>query len=477
LTGTAFRHGYIGSVMRRPPPDASWRTVDVGDLRFHLHPALRAATAVDGEVTVLLAGEVVDLQEESTDADRVAGAVARTARHGLDAVLREVAYLGGRWACFVSHGDEFVAIPDCHATQPIFWTGRSGLTVSSHSHLLAEATGAEPDEATIALMARAQEMGTGGTLYYPGARTPFSDVLPVLPNHHLIRRPGSEPSHERFYPFDDTRLEGGYDRFRELFLTHTRLLCGLGRVGISLTAGRDSRTTFLAAVGHLPSDSFTFTFHDFGRNAADALDDLIGANALSFEFGVPHRILPLDPFDRGTDFADAYDRTFRRTRQFARAAQAFHRCLPGDFHHLMSMVAESGTGFYKSRKQPHIDPERLSSLYSRFEFGSLPEVVEAHREFIGYADFHQSRLGPIDYHDAFYWEARVGRWSILRMQEGDLSHRVLLPFNQRGIIEALQSLPLEERLPKQPLARLGEELAATLRRGELPPCRPEWPVG
>lgn len=467
----SFRNGYLGMSgdVSLPALDG-WQRTTTGDVSFWLHPTLRMSTARRADTAVLIAGEVVDLDASTTDGTRIAeGIAAAAARGGIPAALRHVSDLGGRFACFVSTGGRFAAIPDCHGTQLIFWAQQpAGVAVSSHSHLLAEAVGADVDERTVALLRTAKAMGTGGTLYQPARLTPFVGVSPVLPNCHLIvEGPSAAPRHERFYPFPDTSLgdpADAYDTFRDLFRAHTRLLCDLGPVGISITAGVDSRTTLAAARPHLAPGSFTFTWHDFDKADPAEREDLDVGRAIAGHLGLPHTTVRLEPWEAGTAFATAFTRTFRHLPQFPRAAQAVATQLPEGFHQLQSMCAEVGTGFYRKRTQQTVDAQRLAHLYSPRPFGQLPEVVAAHEELIAYADFRQERLDPLDYHDLFYWETRLGRWAVLRMQEADLSHRMLLPFNHRRIIEALLSLPFEERQAKQPLHRFVAEHIGT----ELP---------
>lgn len=42
----------------------------------------------------------------------------------------------------------------------------------------------------------------------------------------------------------------------------------------------------------------------------------------------------------------------------------------------------------------------------------------------------------------------MGKWGYQKFQDGDFSHRMLLPFNDRGLIELMQSLPYAERESK-----------------------------
>lgn len=461
----AFRRGWVAST-RLPDHDVAgaWPVARLGPLELRAHPGLALSVAERGGWSVALLGTPVDLDAPSATPAQVAASVVASAANasgerGLVVAVRQVAYLGGRFAALLWDGARLTVLPDCASSVPVYWH-RAGevLTLSSHAHLVGEVTGAEPDLATEALITAAKKNRTSGTVYWPGVTTPFLGVRPLLPNHALSWD-GADVRHTRFYPFPDTALtadpDEAYARFRELFLTHVATLCRLGRTGISLTAGLDSRATFAAALPHLGHNALTWSYNNFRVPHAGMQADLLHANRLAVDAGVLHRVVAVE-HHAGTPFAAAYERTFRHTRQFAALADAYHHQLPGDVVELQSMVAEVGTGFYKNREgAPTV--ERLAHLYSRHELGTLPAVREAVEEFVEYADFRPASLGGLDFHDLYYWEGRLGRWGTLRIQEIDLAHPVMLPFNARGIVEALLGPALPDRVHKQALRRLVDD--------------------
>lgn len=89
--------------------------------------------------------------------------------------------------------------------------------------------------------------------------------------------------------------------------------------------------------------------------------------------------------------------------------------------------------------------------------GTLPDAIAAHEGYIAYAQFEPARLDPLDFHDLLYWEIRVARWATVRMQECDLSHRVLVPFNQRDVIEGVLAIQFPDRKDKDQLERFARE--------------------
>ncbi|MDR2253801.1 MAG: hypothetical protein LBD97_08115 [Bifidobacteriaceae bacterium] len=423
---------------------------------------------------MFLIGHPLDLDHPERGPDRIAAQLA--AADSVDALIREAAYLGGRWVVLAWDGAQLVAVPDCAATMPAYWSKRP-FVLASHLHLVAELAQLERDEGSMNLMARARSLGARGTLHWPGIKTPFLGVAPLLPNHHLTWD-GQEGRHVRFYPFDDTTLERDVDRaykqFRELFVAHVQAICRAGEpnaIGVSLTAGVDSRASLAAALSWRPTNLIAFTFVRQTEMPPGLLDDLLGANAVAVANRVFHRVVVLD--DRtDTAFNAAYRRTFRHTPQFRGVAQSYYYQLPDTLIELQSMISAAGSGAsYRNRGEP-LSSARLARLYSNSEYGRTAEVGEALAEFAEYADLtDEARLGPIDYHDAFYWEHRLGRWATLRMQEVDLAHLMMLPYNSRGVIEALQGPPLEERAGKQAQRRFIAESGILRPPGWAAPAR------
>lgn len=429
---------------------ADWPVTQAGPFALRVHPALGWASYDHAGSGAVILGDPVDLDATTTDRR----AIARRAAISSDP-LRYVAGLGGRFACLVYVGDVVTVIPDCVAAMPVYWhRGRDAtVTLASHSNLVRETVNAGIDDSIAAFMRHAKTVGAPATLYWPGIETPYQGVVALLPNH-VLRVNGGRVEHDRFYPFPETQLpssvESAYAQFHDLFSTHVRLICGLGRIGISLTGGRDSRATLAAARPFLGPDALTWTYYKFQAPDRGMQADLLEANAIAWRANLPHRIVSVE--ESAGEFAVAYARTFRHTPQFRVLAEAYRAQLPHDIVEMQSMVAEIGTGFYKRRDAP-FSIDRLTHLYGRGEFARSPAITAAIERFVEYGSFDPTRFGPIDYHDLFYWESRIGRWGTLRMQEVDLAHQIALPYNSRGIVEALQGPSLADRVDKQALSR------------------------
>ncbi|MCU1515505.1 MAG: hypothetical protein JWQ75_226 [Pseudarthrobacter sp.] len=450
----AFSHGYV--LTNAPEPDhcRGWRAERLGGLTLFLHHKTAAAVSTSRHSghTVVLVGQPVDVDSESISGDGIAAACLEILDHeGAEAAVRYVAYLGGRFVAFLLVDGTLTVVPDCHATQSAFWAVEDGsVCVASHTALVADALGLGPDEQARALLAQLKRLKPQGTRYYPGVRTGFQNVRPVTANCLLSVSLGSgQATHLRFYPFKEIpaarTVEEAFATFEQYLLTHVRLLTGFGQTGISLTSGGDSLATLRAALAGGAQDMFAFTYFLAASPTPNNIADVMGANQLAFEAGIRHKVLRWAPGQRSVEFDALFNRTWPDGGQAKPVARCMYEELPRNFYELQSTVAETGTVFYPGRKTPEISPIRLASLWQGTTIGNMEEFHREFAEFIEYSQFTADDLLNIDYHDAFYWEHRNTCWAANRYHEGDLGHRVLLPFNHRGLIEAMLSIPVADR--------------------------------
>lgn len=440
----------------------SWTSIPLGTQRsLTFHPAANVTSYSTGDIQVVLIGLPVDLDNQTHDKSSIAKHLAALIENGsatADSTLNYVSYLGGRFVSLMQNwkSGELVMVTDCAATLPIYWSdsGQAGFVASPHASLCAKISKTSTDSSAAGLIKIARELKTPGTLFPPGTMTGYDKVLQVLPNHYL-RVHDAPPEHKRYYPFPDTALEPrshlAFEEFSEAFALHSRLLSELGPVGISLTGGRDSRATLAAATPYLNQSAITWTYFNSSNPHPEHLADMKEASRLARIAGIRH--IEVDMGAAGDeDFDRACRRTMGATAQMVRVPIAYNSQLPADIVEFQSMAAEIGTGFYKNRFG-RADLGRLTQLYTRGKFAENPLVRTEIERFMDYADFNESKFGPIDFHDLFYWEHRLGRWGSRRIQEVDLAHTVVLPFNARKIVESLMAKPIEERYDKVDLVR------------------------
>lgn len=466
-----YRRSWLIHAGEEGEAPVGWSSYPLGSTRrLSVHPSTRLARASAPGYEVVFVGAPIDIEGGTVDAAGIAGSLAdllfRTQSD--EAALKRVAYLGGRFVClFVKiESEELQVATDCAATMPVYWAhGSAGeFFASTHASLCAKSAEKGVDAKAKSLLGRARDMRTPGTLFLPGIMTGYEGVYQVLPNHRMRVSAAGSASHERYYPFTDTSSQGGteqaYERFRDTFMRHVELIASLGTLGVSLTGGRDSRATLAASLPHFTDDSLTWTYINSTKPHPDHLADHTVAADLAQRVNAPHLQVDLaEPHNE--EAIRAHRITIGASAQMPRVSWAYSEQLPPNMIELQSMAAEIGTGFYKNRRGKATVP-RLAELYARGDFSELPEVREEIEKFVDYADFREELFGDVDFHDLYYWEHRLGRWGSRRIQEIDLTHPVILPFNSREIVESLRCKSLDSRQEKQDLVRFVSDVNPAL---------------
>lgn len=437
-------------------PDAvrRWPEIVGTDLRLRVHAEREWHEAGEGDRRIVSIGAAVDTSRaDSSMASILARLLTSMRRGGEDALIREAAYLGGRFLILVADGPRLLVVPDTAATIPAYWYAGSGiLTLSSHAALVAAATGRTLDSELRAVLAAAR-LESPYVVYPPGVRGYHRDVRPVLANH-VLRWKGGTAAHERFYPFADTILGAdGYERFAEHFATQVRLIAAPRPLAVALTGGKDSQASFAAACRERPDGLTAWTWLHEVDPPETEVADAGAASASARRVGVPHHILGVAPRSSDRGFRRALSSTFPGATQDSRLAEAAWRAIPLDTVSLLSFIAEAGTGFYRVRTDAPMDARRVARVYSSREIGATRFAIEAFAEFIEYADFRPESFGPWDPHDLLYWEHRLSIWAASRVQELELGHRIELPFNSRHVLEGLASATWATRQAKGFLTR------------------------
>ena len=460
----AFGHGYllrIGPDVSLPGFLADWEIDRLGPLTLHCAPRTVATSASVGDgprrAAVLLLGHPLDVDRGTADRTVITDRLLATLRDaGPDALVREAAYLAGRWTLVAVAGEEVTVLPDAMATQPVLYRpAGDGLTLASSEILVALAHDLPPSAAEATAVARAKRLRQG-VVHSPGVLTAVEEVLPLLPNC-LLRADLTAPGivrHERFWPFEprteDTDMGRVHGAFAERMRDHVRLIGELGPRWWSLTGGRDSRVSLAHLDLSSPPPARAFTYlnpRDLTRSA-DVANDLFLPSLLAANLEIPHRVLRWRQAEEGSVFDRLHRATYPLRRASHGAAHAMWADLPRDIVEVQSIGGEVGTVFFAQREEQTISPELLVRMWAGRRGGSEPSFPPIFADYIDYTQFSKDRLGGYDHHDVFYWEHRMGRWAHRKYLDGDFSHRLMMPFNDRRLLEIMHRSPVEQRTSK-----------------------------
>ncbi|RIV83511.1 hypothetical protein D2V17_13035 [Aurantiacibacter xanthus] len=426
-----------------------WQRLTLGrHFCVHAHPKTEILAVTSGPATLCLVGRAYDLDTGVTTAACARTALNEFQHGGIEAALKYIAYLGGRFAVFIAENDILHAIPDCHATYAIYSFPLNGARAfCSHWMLASEIAGLAPSAEIAEFMNHPDYVETGGK-YYPALWTPFANVTCVFPNCHATFDAAAQNfSHQRFYPFEElpTRsVASAYPEFADL-LTRSVNLAATGRVALSLTNGGDSRTVLAALSRPYADDAFSFTYGRLEALDEGSRDDLLGGNAVAFQARIPHRIFDLLKVDYSCDFHKLYSRSFKNGARFPSLARLYFDELPHDCTIIISTVGETGTVFYKKRDKLTPSPLSLAEKFTNSSAKNHSFILDQFESYIDYLEFFPENIYNFDWHDLFYWEHRNAKWAAAWYAEVDMTGFPIAPYNCRRLIEVMLSVSKEER--------------------------------
>lgn len=464
----AFGHGYLitwGSQRPLPGLLSQWKRDEVGPLLVQSSPRTVVTVERRAGRLVIIIGHPIDVDGDTVDPHRVARSVLHHLRsRSHDDAVRRAAGVAGRWTMVLltqADGEpanqfDITVLPDAMATQPIFYSTASGtLALASSEVLVGLSRGLGVNSDAAKLLAAARVRRQTGTIYLPGRISHVLGVEQVAPNCmlHGSLSPTTRLAHVRFWPWRDREenadLAHVRDEFSERLTRHIALISRLGPLTWSLTGGLDSRVLLAHAPDPFPPRSMAFTYFNPRDGARDsgAARDVFVANLLAYRTGLPHRVLRW----RTADPDSAFARFHRATHPFGPISQgaafAMWADLPHDIIQVQGNGGEVGTAF-GTRTPSAWSAAKAAGMWMGRQFEQDAQLAEVFEDYLDYTHLETGLSYGYDHHDLFYWEHRMGRWGWRKFLDGDFSHRVVPPFNDRSLLELMLALPEPKRVQK-----------------------------
>jgi hypothetical protein len=359
----------------------------------------------------------------------------------------------GRFVLFIERSDgRLTILPDAAASLPVAYAqDGEALFASSHPNLLGRLLGLLPDS-EMAALARTRVYRLG-IRHCPADRTEVSGVRYLTPNLMLEHERG-RLSIRRLFPRQARQSRATAEVVEEIGNALSSSVACLRRLKLPMTCalsgGVDSRMTLAATRGQRDGVRF-FTYAGSGNEGRD----LAATRRLSERLGFDLQVVNLSPAN-GTD--GTLDRCYESLTSVTRmpnlddvaARAAFWGRAPQ--LEVRSSMSEITRCFFRRKfKLANRLPDTaryMVPLYKRPAPRSLWARKMEHW-FADWADRSQfcrvSELG-YDWLDFFYWEARVGTWQSLVLQDVDWYASPTVIFNNRKLLAALLSTPEQERI-------------------------------
>ncbi|AOZ71951.1 hypothetical protein BK816_00470 [Boudabousia tangfeifanii] len=456
-----FSYGFFLSKQAAQFLPENWRTEFIHDYFLQYDPRLEVEVrkTTQGHKALILLGVAFDVKNNLKSSSEVADIAISLIPDNNDwtSFNEFIAWIGGRFSVFAWNDEDLVVHVDPCGTIPTYYsantsdTGSKDLTFSSHTSLLATASGEVSSERKKWIVNHPDYINPGGK-EMPGLVLQHDVAQMIFPNCFLKYSKG-EYEHKRFFPSEPLK-ELTVSEATDIFIDEVRFAMEVWfkqrkKVYFPLTSGGDSNAILDISLDIAKKHDFIpVTYHFFERNSENTYKDLIKANQTCVDLRLPQLVIDISPLSGGTPMASLYNTTFPTWARFPSLANSFYHNLDPDSVLAISLGAEIGMVFYQDRTAKELTPEVLATKFTYSKANEDPKLIQCFRDYIEYMEFYPERIFNYDFYDLFYWEHRMGKWGASLYSEYDLATRAFQSLNSRRAFNAMLALPIEERVNK-----------------------------
>lgn len=301
--------------------------------------------------------------------------------------------------------------------------------------------------------------------YFPTDMSQYNEIKRVVPNIEYTYSPqNKEVSHRRFYPLKEIKEIANEKEYKEVISLAANILRNGAslvtqkwrNIGISLTGGIDSNTTFAAFNGlYNKVEAFSYL------SAPKEVPDAEAANKIASHFNVKHTTYNIpNANDEIKDF-NIKDAILEHTNGYVMPRKDYEtrkrfyleEHLPYDVE-VKSWVSETIRAYWYKHFGRSTMPKLSGKLYRNLYKIFLSNRSLAHQldklfdQYIN--DFEYNRI-PQQYPatDMFYSEVSMGSWGGMNISEMKFITDITIIYNNRKFLDILFRIPLADRISDQ----------------------------
>ena len=452
-----------------------WKYFRIEGFHFYIHPK-QTWYYVDSPVSCFLIGHAYDPFTMETDETAILRRMALCTRD-VDRI-KILNSLTGIFTMGWCEKDRMILVGDCAGMQTTYYGCVKGkIYFSSHMQLIGDICDLEPSDYVKKLTSYRFYHYYGA--YLPGDLSSYPSVRRIVPNT-LIERKGTDFKIKRFYPEVPLDCCSGEESYREKLayiadLLHKNMILitqKWNQPAISMSGGMDSKCSLAAANGLYDR----FQYFSYISMAGERID-AEAAHTIAEAIHIPHRIDFISSSDEDFPGVDGFRAILQHNfgnigrnndndvRKRVYYTQYGHCTFDVE---VKSWVSEIGrANYYKKFGLKHmperLSPRQMSTMYKLFLHNRslLKETDAVFEEYINRVHFND--IFNYDASDMFLWEVRYGSWGgQVITSEQRLPFDITIPYNNRLLLEAFLTLPLERRIADQVHADLIHMLNAEI---------------
>lgn len=437
---------------------SSWKKLTLNEhYALTVHPELNVQQISSGKITITLIGYILDPYEPNASNLKIINRLMADFSHvgTFGDFLKSTFSLGGRWVLLIEDSVSLKLFHDVTGCRQVFYTESNEgelLWCASQPNLIAEKVNITLNPEAVDFLKSGEEKGN--EYIFPGDTSLYKGVRHLLPNHYLNLSTGEVV---RYWPKDslnDLSLKDCVSKASKLL--KGLMQCAFNRfpLGLSLTAGRDTRLMLASAGGFKERlKCFTLMYWELNKQSPDIKIPTL----LCKRLGIFHHIIQCQ--EKATDdFLSIFKKNVSGAHQaYGSIAEGLYEKFPQERVCIKGIAIPVAKWHYQrkltNRKRRSVTPELLAELND--SKGNLFAIKNFDLWLRGIENCYN-----IDILDLFKWEISEGNWQAMAQLEFDIAHEVFVPFNCRELLTTMLSLDVEYRKP--PKYILHSELIARL---------------
>ncbi len=431
------------------------------NLFLYIHPKQKTTIYEDNDFLYLMIGHAINPFDRVIDEFELLKNISlynKSVNHNFIEYLNEMT---GIFILIVVNKDNqsFKIYQDASGMKAVYYSIiDNNLYVSSHAQLIADLLNLHFDSNIYKLINK--KFYSFSNRYLPGNLSPYKEVKRIGGNTYLFFD-NNDFIISRFYPIKTLDMAKNIDEVNMLVEKISKLLTTTmeqitrkwNKPAISLTGGTDSKTT-LSVANHFYNSYFVYSYISKKQEEVDAL----AAKNICDKLNIKHHTYKIsESNDEVEDYHILKKIIDHNTSYFKKTSdneirKLIHFYKTKDFDVEVKSWASETVRVFLDRKygmsMPKVLNERhLSILQSRYMFSPklLKFADDKNYEFLKEIELLVP-LHNFEHSDLYYWEFRMGAWGSSVVNSFDLCHEVIMPMNNRNILELFLRIPREYRI-------------------------------
>jgi hypothetical protein len=388
-----------------------------------VHPDLTFQIASSGKNFIALLGYLIDPENKDKTETLILNDIIHKVE-SINDIFTVMERMCGRYVCIVKIDTSLILFHDAVGLRQVNYCLSSDghIWCASQAETLADRFGFSLDQEVMEFRNSPMFKTGKSEFWLMNTRTPYREVLQLLPNHYLDLQRGKSI---RFWPTTNTIPPQDVDNAIQLvgpiLKTTIEAACAKFDLKMGVTAGIDSRKT-LAAVKDI-KDKITYFTIEHNMTATESVDVKI-ARRLLRKLGLRHQIVKRQSMSG--DFLIQYHNSYKDARDRQGEIAYTLACNFGtEFTLLNSNTSEITQCNYWLPKRK-INGEGLTIITGFYH----PLAIREYNKWIEGARGPCEEAG-LNILALFHWEQRGGRWAAASFNEYDITHESFTPYNNR----------------------------------------------